>query len=304
MSSGRPAVSIGMPVFNGERFLRSAIESVLNQDFSDFELIICDNASTDGTALICRQYAKQDARVRLRRNPSNIGAIPNHNLAFRLSKAPYFKWAACDDEHYPAMLGRCVSVLDSAPPSVVLVYPQAELIDASGKVLGRYRKSIESRNPSASVRLGQVIRGIELGTPIYGVFRSDALRRTHLHAAFRSSDLVLLAELALLGQIWEVREPLLRKRIHEMRSTAACTDDHAWQLWATSSVRSMPRLIDSSDRVDLEYMRAVLRSPLSLKEKRRCLKVVLTGSRTQNARLGRWKRRLGLAAAVGNDRTA
>jgi hypothetical protein len=202
------------------------------------------------------------------------------------------------------MLGRCVSVLDSASPSVVLVYPQAELIDASGKVLGRYRKSIESRDPSASVRLGQVIRGIELGTPIYGVFRSDALRRTRLHAAFRSSDLVLLAELALLGQIWEVREPLLRKRIHEMRSTAACTDDHSWQLWATSSVRSMPRLIDSSDRVDLEYMRAVLRSPLSLKEKRRCLKVVLTGSRTQNARLGRWKRRLGLAVAVGNDRTA
>jgi glycosyltransferase involved in cell wall biosynthesis len=285
-----------MPVFNGERYLPRANESLLAQDFTDFELIICDNASSDSTPAICRDYADRDPRVRVHRNRENIGAIPNHNRVFGLATGEFFKWAACDDEHVPEMLGKCVSTIRSAPSSVVLVYPQAELIDESGFVLSVYRKSIECRGGSAAARLSKVIACIRLGTPIYGVFRSDALRKTRLHAPFRSSDYVLLAEMALLGEIWEVPEPLLRKRLHSERSTAVCVDDRSWQGWALSSGRSVPRLMYAADRVDLEYMRAVIRSTLPLKSKAECLRTVLKSSQTQTARLSRWKRRLGLAA--------
>ncbi len=90
MAPGAPRVSIGLPVFNGERYLARAIDSVLGQDFRDFELIICDNASTDRTAEICAAYARRDARVRYVRNPRNLGAGPNYDRCFHLARGTYF----------------------------------------------------------------------------------------------------------------------------------------------------------------------------------------------------------------------
>ena len=92
-----PRVSIGLPVYNGDRYLRETIEGLLNQTFSDFELVICDNASTDRTQDICNEYCLLDKRVRYYRNNENIGAGKNFNKAFSLSQGKYFKWAACDD---------------------------------------------------------------------------------------------------------------------------------------------------------------------------------------------------------------
>src|SRR5690348_17890875 len=86
-------VAIGMPVWNGEKFVSEAIESILGQTYGDFELVISDNASTDATAEICRGYAKQDTRIRYFRQTKNIGAGPNHHEVFRLSAGRYFKWA-------------------------------------------------------------------------------------------------------------------------------------------------------------------------------------------------------------------
>lgn len=92
-----PKVSIGMPVFNGELFIREALDSLLAQTFIDFELIISDNASTDGTESICREYAVKDSRIRYVRQPKNRGGI--FNLQFLLDEAvgEYFMWAAADD---------------------------------------------------------------------------------------------------------------------------------------------------------------------------------------------------------------
>ena len=97
MRSSTPVVSLGMPVFNGERYLATAIESVLGQTFDDFELLLCDNASTDATGDICRSFAGADPRVRYIRNPENLGAHPNFNRAFELATGRFFKWASHDD---------------------------------------------------------------------------------------------------------------------------------------------------------------------------------------------------------------
>ena len=109
-SRGIPRVSIGLPVYNGERYLRESIDSILAQTFQDFELVVCDNASTDETARICEEYAERDPRVRYFRNARNIGGINNANLTFERSRGDLFRWAAHDDVCAPVLLERCVQV--------------------------------------------------------------------------------------------------------------------------------------------------------------------------------------------------
>src|SRR5687767_4274622 len=153
MSSTAPKVSVGLPVFNGDAYLRNSIESILDQDFTDFELIVADNASTDATESICREFANRDCRVRYYRNDVNLGASRNYNKVFELATGEYFKWHAHDDECYPTMLSRCVAVLEEAIDSVAMVYPLAELIDEQGKVLQRPLDQIECADARPHQRL-------------------------------------------------------------------------------------------------------------------------------------------------------
>ncbi len=123
-----PRVSVGLPVYNGENFIKDALDSILAQTFEDFELIISDNASTDGTQQICRQYTSKDQRIRYIRNDGNIGASKNFNQVFELSSGEYFKWIAHDDLCAPEFLERCVEVLDQ-DPSIVLCFARPKAID-------------------------------------------------------------------------------------------------------------------------------------------------------------------------------
>ena len=119
--SCKPRVTIGMPVYNGAALVGAALESILAQTLTDFELIISDNASTDATAEVCRSYAAKDRRIRYYRNEKNLGAAPNFNRVVELATngVPYFKWAAHDDVIAPTFLEKCARVLDAAPQSVV-----------------------------------------------------------------------------------------------------------------------------------------------------------------------------------------
>src|SRR4051812_3303201 len=138
-----PRVSIGVPVYNGDRFLAATLDSILAQTFSDFEVAIVDNASTDRTAEISRAYAARDPRIQYRRNVVNIGAMRNFNLAFRLARGAYFKWWAADDLCRPTFLARCVDALD-ANPSAVLAYTRAVRIDEHGRTLATYDGALGS----------------------------------------------------------------------------------------------------------------------------------------------------------------
>ena len=126
-----PRVTIGLPVYNSERYVRQSIESLLAQSYFRFVLIISDNASTDGTQQICQEFAKADPRVRYYRNPVNIGNPGNFNRVFELATTPYLKWATADDFWEPTFVERAVEVLDK-DPTVVLCYPSAFLVDAAG----------------------------------------------------------------------------------------------------------------------------------------------------------------------------
>jgi glycosyltransferase involved in cell wall biosynthesis len=263
-------VSIGMPVYNGERFVRQALESILVQDYENFELIISDNASTDTTGNICQRYADRDARIRYVRNETNLGASSNHKRVFEMARGDYFKWAAHDDECLPTFLGRCMSVFEVAQQSVVLVYPQSLIIDEEGRVIEEYRVSIEAKASRPHRRLANVLRYVMLGTPAYGVMRANALRQTRLIDAFLSSDYVLFAELAMLGEIWELPEPLLRKRFHPARSMVAHKTRQDYEDWLDTRRPRRLRVLSPCHKLAFEYLRSAWHLPLNPYQRMMC----------------------------------
>jgi len=270
VSSAGPLVSIGMPVYNGERFVHQAVESILVQDYENFELIISDNASTDSTGNICQRYADRDARIRYVRNETNLGASPNHKRVFEMARGDYFKWAAHDDECLPTFLSRCMSVFEEAPQSVVLVYPQSLIIDEEGRVIGEYRASIEAKASRPHRRLPGVLSNVVLGTPAYGVIRANALKQTRLIDAFSSSDYVLFAELAMLGEIWELPEPLWRKRFHPARSMVAHKTVQDFDAWLDTRCPRRLRVLSPCYKLAFEYLRSAWHLPLSPYQRMMC----------------------------------
>ena len=207
MQNHKTRVSIGLPVYNAEKYLREAMASILAQTFTDFELVISDNASTDATAPICQEFAKSDPRIRYFRNDRNLGAAPNFNRVFELSAGRYFKWAACDDVLAPEFLSRCVEVLDQNP-DVVLCYPRVKIIDEKGMYEVDHNPGPDTGSCRPSERFRNLILHPEYALQQMGLMRSDVLRKTVLHGSYPCSDEVLLAELALRGTFYEFPERL------------------------------------------------------------------------------------------------
>jgi glycosyltransferase involved in cell wall biosynthesis len=210
----RPRVSVGLPVYNGERFLRDAIDSILSQDMEEIEVVVCDNASTDGTRDICLDYAARDPRIRYHRNDVNIGGPANYRRAFRLAGGVYFKWAAHDDCFAPSFLRRCAEVLD-ADPAAVLCYSLTARIDERGQVSPPV-EPLEIDAPDPYRRFRRLMGSLGLPYPMYGLARSSALGRTGLIRSFEGSDRLMLAELSLLGSFHQIPELLFYYRSYDI----------------------------------------------------------------------------------------
>ncbi|WP_448540257.1 glycosyltransferase family 2 protein [Roseiflexus sp.] len=266
-----PRVSIGLPVYNGERYLASALESILAQTFGDFEVIISDNASTDATPEICRAYTARDPRVRYVRHEINRGAAWNFNHAFGLARGVYFKWHAHDDLLEPTFLERCVAALDR-DPQVVLAFSRTRVIDPAGHTLYTYDERLRTESPLASVRFHDLIC---IGHPcfqVFGVIRTDVLRRTPLIGAYVPSDRILLARLGLLGPFYEAPEHLFISRRHPAQSVRAAKlrARAAWFDPANEGKIVMPHF-----RTLYEYIKAIRATPLPPEETRRCYVALL-----------------------------
>jgi glycosyltransferase involved in cell wall biosynthesis len=266
-----PRVSIGLPVRNGERHLARALDGLLAQRFADFELIVCDNVSTDDTVRIVERYAARDPRVRLHRNPANIGASPNFNRTFALASADseYFQWAAHDDERDPEFLAACVAALN-AEPRAVLAYTRAVVIDDAGVVLREGDRSpLLPPSDSPAERFAPAILEQHSCRMVFGVIRKAALARTRLHLSFDGSDRNLIAELALLGRFAHINRPLFRNRDHPGRYTRAVRLDPrnvmAWQQPDRAGQRVLHRWENFR-----EYVAAVGRHVPDPAERRRC----------------------------------
>ncbi len=223
-----PLLSVGLPVYNGEAFLRQAVDSVLGQTFRDFELIISDNASTDATEEICRSYAERDQRVRYYRNASNIGAPRNFNRAFELARAPYFKWATADDYWRPEFFEQALTVLEGNA-DIVLCYARTTIVGADGASMEDYEDGLHLTASTASQRFRRLVTTIRLCHQHQGVIRSAVLRKTGLLRDHLGSDVNLLAELTLYGTFYELPGQLFFRRIHA-KSSSWARNDMAHQL--------------------------------------------------------------------------
>ena len=270
MNSQRPRVSIGVPVYNGERFLEEALNSILMQTFRDFEVIISDNASTDGTPEICQAYAARDRRVRYYRSEQNFGAAWNYNRVFELATGEYFKWAAHDDLCAPEYLEQCAAVLDRKP-AVVLCYPRTIIIDENGKHIGDYIDGLDLCSPKPHERYAHYHNRYR--TPgecnaVFGLIRADALGTTPLIGNYVSSDKILLGELALLGEFFEIPEHLFFRRDHPQTSVRANPAQKARAAWFDPAAREKIQL--TRWRWFFEYLSSIGRVRMTWQEKMRC----------------------------------
>ncbi len=285
-----PRLTIGLPVYNGQNYLSEALDALLDQTYTDFELVISDNASTDGTEEICRHYAAMDSRIRYIRQPRNIGAAPNHNVVVNEARGELFKWAAHDDLYGPDLLERCIAALDEHP-EVVLASCWSVVIDGAGRVtepVTDYPVATDSPRPPerfASVLFG---RG---GDDDYGVIRTEVLRRTPLTGSHYHSDRTLVAELALHGPFHRIPEKLYFRRDLPDRAGTPRQSVRSWCV--THDPRRADRRRHPTIRLLGEYVwafaDAIRRAPLAAADKRHCYGV-LAGYLSDRIRPGSLRR--------------
>lgn len=236
-----PRVTLAMPVYNGETFIETAIESILSQSFADFELVITDNASTDKTEAICSRLARLDPRIRYFRNARNLGAAANYNRGYELGRGKFLKWCAHDDFISKNYLEFAVRALEQNPDAV-LAYGPSQMVDAAGAPAPAESATLTGIDgPNSSLRFMRVVRTGGSCGAIFGVFRRDALARSLLHRPYYSSDRALLAEMALLGRFIFVNEITFFNRAHPARSMSL-TDRAARRKWQNTSSTKAPPL--------------------------------------------------------------
>lgn len=271
VNNGHPRVSIGLAVYNGEDYLAEAIESLLSQTYTDFELVLSDNASTDGTGEICRDFAARDSRVRYVRQALNRGAAWNQSEVMRLARGVYFKLAAHDDLCRPEFLERCVAALDAHPECVLAYTDTYEMPkgDTSFLIHWEDKDRLDTSLPSPSERFRELIRGDQYGYRIFGLIRTDVLRRTRLFGAYHAADHVLVAQLGLLGPFCHIPEKLFLSRLHPGQSIHLSFEPRRYAEWW--GARSRTGLMFPCWRFLRELIVSVFLVPLPVGERLRCL---------------------------------
>lgn len=288
-----PRLIMGMPVYNGENYLSQTLDSILNQTYQDFQLIISDNASTDRTAEICQEYAKKDSRIIYYRQEKNLGAAPNYNFVFQPGDAPYYKWVAHDDILKPDYLRQCIALLDN-DPSLAIVHCPIEQIDGNNNSQGIMRDVCDFRlnGKTPQDRLRKALWTYR-NWDVFGVVRSQYMAKTHLHGDYLDADRIFLAELLLQGNIGYLEEPLFCLRVHQESYTQKMsqTDNLGKQDWFKTDgkenifqklIRVLSRAFNSNKIENTfvkittvlikvkEYLSAIIRLPLSISQKLAC----------------------------------
>jgi glycosyltransferase involved in cell wall biosynthesis len=284
-----PMLTIGMPVYNGERFLAKALDSFLSQSFTDFQVLLSDNASTDRTAEIGRDYAASDQRIRYLRNARNMGAGWNYLRVYELATGKYYKQAAHDDFCEPEFLAECINALE-ADPELVVAFTKTRVIDAEGNFLEDYECPLRTDSNDPLIRFADLILINHRCFPIFGVHRLSALRKLPPMGSFPHADGVLLAQLGLMGRYYECHKRLFINTKHGGQSS-----------WTIAS-RSLPRRFrlttkvgrlpaqewwDPSRKRDItlpewniffQYLQAIRRSSLDFFQKARAMGILIRWS--------------------------
>ncbi len=206
-----PLVTLAVPVYNCQDFIRQCVDSLLAQTFTDFELLISDNASTDGTAAICESYAQADPRVRVMKNSRNLGINYNFNRLWKETRGKYVMCTSARDYRPTDCLARYVAVLE-AEENTVLCYGQTTCIDDDGRQYGFIKEGLETRGLPPELRLKKIVTEMARGDVLYGLMRTESLRGTRALQDVYGNDHVLMAELSFFGGFAHLAHPGLVRR--------------------------------------------------------------------------------------------
>jgi glycosyltransferase involved in cell wall biosynthesis len=262
-------VTVGLGVFNGERWVERAIESILAQTYSNFELLISDNCSTDRTHEICERYAARDKRIRLTRTATNVGAAENFNVMCRLATGKYFKYASCNDYCEPDLLRRCIEVLE-ARSDVAVCHPRARLLIEETGRSEEYEHKLHLMSDSPFERLRTYFETVRLNNVEQGLLRVEWLRRTPLQEPFIGSDISLMAELSVYGKFYEIPEFLFVRRVGEKAMSSLRGDQELASFYAPGQ----KALLWQEWKRMLALSRMAFRVPLSNPERVKLLRYV------------------------------
>jgi glycosyltransferase involved in cell wall biosynthesis len=255
-----PLVSIGLPVYNGERFLERAVNSVVEQTHRNWELLISDNGSSDRTADIAREFAERDPRVRFRAFDENQGAVANFEVVFRETTGPFFMWLAFDDWVAPTYLETCLGHLAGSPQSVLAFAAMNVVDDTSEPFRYRFEPIDGSDSAKARRRFHSMLWGLQDPTSaVFGLARREALEKTGLIRNSNEPDRILLGELSLLGRIHQDPERLF---YHYAPKGHTNRDNWAWL-----NPRNRKGRRFATFRIVGHQCRAVWRGPHSLLDK-------------------------------------
>jgi glycosyltransferase involved in cell wall biosynthesis len=274
-------------VYNGERFLEETLHSILNQTFTDFELIISDNASTDRTGEIAKAHAKRDDRIRYYRSEKNMGAGWNIRRVYELATGKYFKQAAADDLLEPDFLRRCVEILESDPDCVV-AYAGTKEVDENGTFIKNYLTPMKADSNDPVARFREMLLISSWCYQIFGVMRMSALRQIPPQGSYSNGDGVLLARMSLLGRFHEIPEHLFISRHHSAQSIKTLPvrlkQPRRFRLTNRYCALPCPEWWDPTKtraltfpefRQLLEYFLSIYRAPLGAGQKLRCYSMLL-----------------------------
>lgn len=203
----KPKLTIGIPVYNGERFLRQKLDSLLSQTFTDFQIIISDNASTDSTQEICKEYEKRDKRITYIQQEKNIGSKNNFMFVLQQAETKYFVWSAVDDIMEPQFLEKNINVLDSNNEFVGCISKIDYYVDDQKQsksnfiqldsIVGTYEKKVRFylRNSSANM--------------IYAVYRTADLQKCKVLDPIGAWDSAIILSVLKYGNIHVISDTLL-----------------------------------------------------------------------------------------------
>lgn len=268
-------VSIGVPVWNGENYLREALDSIARQTYRNLEVLISDNGSADATEAIAREFVRRDSRFSYVRHAENLGASANFNYCVHNTSGSLFKWVAHDDLIEESYVEKCVGAL-SADPDAVMAYTHTVKIDAEGVCSDDYRQPTDPLYPVVSDRVRQMLECesiedsiLHMCFPVFGLIRRSAIAKTSLIANFPRSDNLLLFELAVLGRFVKIQEPLFLRREHDAGSVIAAEKRHKnladieKQLANWFDPKEGHVLPPTTTKLWLGYLNATLRLPWS-----------------------------------------
>lgn len=232
-------LSIGMPVYNGEASIKKALNSLLAQTHRNFELIISDNASTDKTEIICRQYAEKDGRIRYIRQAENRGAIFNFSFVLQEASGNYFMWAAIDDWWHPEFIEANLRILIEKP-GVVASISKVDMSCLRGKdplLIGTY-----PIRGTYSAKLRQLFRCLGANSRFYALYRTKALEQSFVSASFMGGmDGGTLIRVLQYGDFYEVQTVLME------RSCNGTSSKSIFQLLDFYGCRGLKRYFPMSD---------------------------------------------------------